>query len=113
MAALMPCLDCGALSDKNRCPQHRRVKERLRNRRRAPKRVGRYGAAHQQLRKAWEPRVLAGEVHCRRGEGCLRYPDTKVRAGDKWHLGHPDALCEAPTAPEHKRCNEHYAGVLS
>jgi hypothetical protein len=30
--ALKVCLDCGALSDQSRCPQHRRTREQERNR---------------------------------------------------------------------------------
>lgn len=30
MARTKPCLDCGALSDQSRCPDHRRARERAR-----------------------------------------------------------------------------------
>lgn len=67
--------------------------------------AGRYDAEHQAARAEWAPYVAAGEVHCRRGEKCLRYPNTLIEPGKPWHLGHPDAECDAPRAPEHMRCN--------
>lgn len=113
MPALKPCLDCGTLSDQARCMKHRAVREAARNVRRAPKRAGRYGEAHQAERAWWATRLAAGDViMCRRGEDCLM-ADHRVYPAQPWHLGHPDELCEAPRAPEHRRCNTHYAGVLS
>lgn len=86
------------------CPKHPPA-----NRRRPS---GRYPGSHQGQRAEWVPKVEAGEVHCRRGAKCLRYPDTLIIPGTDWHLGHPDAECDAPTAPEHMRCNTSAPGRL-
>lgn len=112
MTRLKPCLDCGDLSRGTRCPKHASEAERRRTDSRTP-RGDRYAAAHQRLRAAWVPEVRTGRVECRRGEQCLRFPDTLIRPGEPWHLGHPDAECPAPIAPEHARCNDSAAGRLS
>lgn len=111
--ALKPCLVCGALSQGPRCPTHASELEAARNARRAPNRVGRYGAAHRAAREAWAPDVAAGLVRCRRGRACKRWPATLIQPNEEWHLGHPDEECSAPLAPEHAVCNTSAAGRLS
>lgn len=73
---------------------------------------GRYPASHHKEREAWKPAIAAGQVHCRRGEKCRRYPNTLIVPGKPWHLGHPDEECDAPTAPEHAACNTSAPGRL-
>lgn len=82
------------------------------NRRQASRHERGYGSEHDAERAAWVPKVDAGGVHCRRGEKCLRYPNTLIVPGKPWHLGHPDAECSTPTAPEHPRCNTSAPGRL-
>ncbi len=107
---LRPCLECGALSEQSRCPEHRAAQERAREARR-PGRRKKYDRDFRALRKWWEPRVAAGGVRCRRaGDGCLLEPDTMIEPGTPWQLGHPDTFCSRETHPEHERCNEHYGG---
>lgn len=84
------------------CPDHRPKKRPS----------GRYSKAHGRDRDAWAPIVATGTVACRRGEQCLRFPETLIPAGAPWDLGHPDAECPAPTAPEHMRCNRAAPGRL-
>lgn len=84
---------CPNLQSENRCPQHRRTTTQRG-----------YGAKHQRERKQWEPLVEAGLIDCRRGAQCLE-PDVRIKPGEPWELGHPDAACAAPKAPEHRRCN--------
>lgn len=55
-------------------------------------------------RAAWAPAVARGVVDCRRGTTC-RAPQLRILPGEPWDLGHPDAVCPAPTAPEHEACN--------
>ena len=106
------CLGCGRMTTAgSRCPSCSQGQERTRSRRRAPFRLGRYGRAHQTERASWEPVVAQGQVECRRGQRCLRWPgDIRIKAGEEWHLGHPDSECAEPTAPEHALCNTNAAG---
>lgn len=57
-----------------------------------------YGAAHQALRKQWQPQVEAGEVRCWR---C----GNTIIPGTPWHLGHDDQDRHLYRGPEHKKCN--------
>lgn len=57
-----------------------------------------YGRDHIRERRTWEPKVAAGGVACRRCE-------EPIEPGEAWDLGHPDAHCAKPKAPEHERCN--------
>lgn len=109
MPVMKPCTVCGAPSAEARCSAHRRQQTQAREARRAPKRKG-YVARHKALRKTWEPRVKQGGVHCRRGRDCLLWPATEILPDQAWHVGEPDAECDAPTAPEHERCNTSAAG---
>ena len=94
--ALKPCIECGRHSDQPRCPDHRRASTTARS----------YGWTHQQEREAWKPAVEAGEVTCRRAPwGQCVAPSPTIGPGEDWHLGHPDAACPAPKAPEHVVCN--------
>lgn len=86
------------------CPTHRREQQRRPS--------GRYPAQHQADRRKWSPLVSAGRVTCRRGEACRFYPDNLIHCGQRWDLGHPDAECPAPTAPEHEKCNRSAPGRL-
>ena len=64
----------------------------------------RYPTEHDAERAAWAPVVARGIVACRRGDACLM-PELLIQPGQAWDLGHPDAACRAPKAPEHRRCN--------
>lgn len=66
--------------------------------------AGAHSTEHRAERAAWAPLVAAGTVACRRGDQCLE-PELLIRPGEPWDLGHPDAVCDRPTAPEHRRCN--------
>lgn len=93
---IRPCVECGTHSPRPRCPEHRRGTTAERG----------YGARHQAERAAWEPIVAAGGVQCRRTPfGLCVAPSPVIEPGEPWHLGHPDAACPAPTAPEHVACN--------
>lgn len=58
-------------------------------------------AEHRAERARWVPLVAAGTVRCRRGAACRVAPYALIRPDELWHLGHPDVVCPAPTAPEH------------
>jgi hypothetical protein len=98
---LHTCTVCGALSDENRCDQHR-ADERPSTAERG------YGRAHQRLRKTWEPKVAAGGVRCARGADC-RYAEDGlggvIHPGAEWDLGHDDHDRNRYTGPEHSACN--------
>lgn len=63
-----------------------------------------YDSAHDRERAQWRPRVDAGLVDCRR---C----DQPIEPGRPWDLGHPDADCPKPKAPEHATCNRKVGGA--
>lgn len=90
---------CAALVDKGRCTTHRRERDKARG---TSSERG-YDYAHQQDRAAWAPLVATGRVQCRRAPHLLD-PD------DPWDLGHPDADCPKPKAPECIPCNRATAG---
>ena len=93
---LRPCIVCGKHSDQTRCPAHRRGSRQQRG----------YDANHDAERAAWTPHVEAGLVTCRRVSWGLCVADNPViQPGEAWDLGHPDAQCPTPRAPEHRRCN--------
>src|SRR5215475_4404696 len=57
-----------------------------------------YGRRHQQVRRRFEPIVLAGGVRCARcGE--------PIRPGEPWDLGHVDGDRSRYSGPEHRACN--------
>lgn len=60
-------------------------------------------------RARFAPLVAAGLATCRRGAACRkrdsRGGDTRIRPGEPWDVGHPDAVCDAPLGPEHEGCN--------
>lgn len=90
----MPCLDCGTPGHRRRCPTCARGIDRARGTTAARG----YDSEHQRERNRWRPLVEAGGVTCRRGDGL-------IQPGEPWDLGHPDADCPAPRAPEHRHCN--------
>lgn len=93
---LRPCIECGTISDQTRCPAHRRGTTTQRG----------YDAQHKAERATWVPIVAAGGVTCRRAPyGLCVAPEPVIRPDEAWHLGHPDAACPAPKAPEHQGCN--------
>ena len=98
--ALRPCLDCGALSNQNRCLEHRRAREAARG---TTAERG-YGSQHQAERQRWLPLVKAGRVNCWRcGE--------RIEPGDEFDLGHDDYDRRITRGPEHaRRCNRAAAG---
>lgn len=99
--ALRVCSEsgCPELVDKGKCPEHRATHERRRG---TPQQRG-YGAAHQQLRRSWAPKVALGIVDCWRcGE--------RITALEPWHLGHDDHDRSKYRGPEHVACNTATAG---
>ena len=95
---------CPAVAtQRGHCTDHAREADRKRGTRQQRG----YDAAHEQLRRAFAPKVKAGHVKCRRCRELIA-PD------EPWDLGHPDAECPRPTAPEHRdRCNRAAAGRSS
>lgn len=63
-----------------------------------------YQRDHDLEREAWAPVVATGTVECRRGDRCLK-DELLISPDEPWDLGHPDAYCDAPKGPEHRRCN--------
>ena len=113
MPTLKPCLDCGDLSLRARCPRHAGAAEKRRTDNRTP-RGDRYGAAFKAERAKWVPLVESGRVTCRRAAVGLCIASTPlILPGSPWHLGHPDEECDLPMAPEHRKCNDSAAGRLS
>ena len=82
-----PVVDCPNLVKSGRCERHRQTTGQRG-----------YGVQHQRDRERWAPIVAQGKTPCRR---CRR----TIEAGAPWDLGHPDADCDYPTAPEHRACN--------
>lgn len=106
--ATRPCLGyrdrhCGRLvRDGNRCRECAQLYEQ--GRRPVPSARARgYDAAHERERERWKPMVATGLMGCRRCEQVIP-PDAP------WDLGHPDAECPKPKAPEHAACNRAAAG---
>lgn len=65
---------------------------------------------YRKAKEDWRPRVATGTVKCRRaGYDCLM-DDPFIGADDEWDLGHPDATCPLPMAPEHSTCNRTAGG---
>lgn len=89
-----PCLDCGTLTTKTRCPAH----ESQRNRQRGSSTARGYDREHERLREAWRPEVEAGLVDCWR---CGQH----INGRDQWHLGHDDNDRSVYRGPEHVDCN--------
>ena len=103
---LRPCLGCGKPGPKSRCSSCRSAVNRARDATRGSSTERGYGADHQAERREWVPIVATGTVQCRRAPFGLCVADAPTIApGDEWHLGHPDAACPAPKAPEHALCN--------
>ncbi len=91
-----PCTVCGKHTSGSRCPAHQRATTAARG----------YGASHQRERADWDLVVRAGGVICRRASfGLCVAPVPEIAADEDWQLGHPDAQCSAPKAPEHVVCN--------
>lgn len=90
------CLDCRRLIDasQSRCPTCQGTRDATRG---TTTQRG-YDAQHQTERAQWKPYVDEGGIACRR---CGQ----PIKPGTSWDLGHPDAECPAPKAPEHARCN--------
>ena len=92
--AKRPCLDCGMLSAKARCPRC----ESQRNRERGSSTARGYDRQHEQRREQWRPEVEAGLVDCWR---CKQ----RIEAGEPWHLGHDDHDRSIYRGPECVDCN--------
>jgi hypothetical protein len=105
---LRPCLGCGRPGPGSRCATCRSAKNSERDAQRGTTTERGYGAQHKAERAAWEPKVATGTVTCRRAPFglCVDEDGPLIRVGAKWQLGHPDASCTAPKAPEHLVCNE-------
>lgn len=93
---------CPALTRSTRCHEHERAKDKTRG---TSTERG-YHYAHQQQRATWAPLVATGTVPCRRGNHLLN-------PNEPWDLGHPDAHCPKPLAPECIPCNRATAGRIS
>lgn len=98
LMARRPCLDCGHLATKTRCPSCTRQTYRHRDQQRPSTADRGYGSAHQALRLQWKPRVEAGEVDCAR---CHQ----RIHPGTPWDLGHDDHDRTQYRGPEHVDCN--------
>lgn len=88
--SLRACTEPGCealLRTSGRCPRHTKTKGQRG-----------YTWAHEQERAAWVPLVATGRVPCRRCQAL-------ILTGTPWDLGHPDADCDRPKAPEHRACN--------
>lgn len=103
---LRPCLDCGTLVNGTRCASCKSRKNRARDQARGSSTARGYDRAHETERLAWVPLIATGTVRCRRApSGQCVAPSPLIRPDEAWHLGHPDAACPAPKAPEHVICN--------
>lgn len=93
------------------CADHPRHRREVRTKSEVKRRAVVYGQEHRDERARWVPVVATGTVPCRRaGNGTCIVVDgggsPLIDADDTtWQLGHPDAECRAPRAPEHRRCN--------
>lgn len=85
---------CPELQPEAHCLEHRRGKEQARGTRQQRG----YDVEHDRERARWAPKVNTGTVPCRR---CREL----IPANTPWDLGHPDADCPRPRAPEHQACN--------
>lgn len=63
-----------------------------------------YGPAHRNLRRAWKPRVAAGDV------ACARCGDP-IDPDEPWDLGHDDDAPGEYNGPEHRDCNRSAGGT--
>jgi hypothetical protein len=88
-----PCLDCGAVSTRTRCPACASLRSRARDARRGTSTERGYDGDHRRLRRQWAPLVDAGLVDCAR---CGR----PISPGTPWDLGH-DVDRSVHSGPEH------------
>lgn len=93
-----PCIVCGRLTTKTRCPEHESQRNRARDQQRGSSTARGYDRQHEQLRAAWRPEVEAGLVNCWR---CNRH----IEPWMPWHLGHDDHDRTLYRGPEHVDCN--------
>ena len=89
-------------TQRGKCDEHARTADRERGTRGQRG----YGAAHDQLRAWWAPRVAQGTVACSR---CSQ----PIRAGSAWHLDHDDGDRTQYRGPSHANCNLSAAGRRS
>ena len=82
-----PVVGCPTLVRSGKCDEHRQSTAQRG-----------YGLEHQREREQWAPIVAQGKTPCRRCREVIK-PD------EPWDLGHPDADCDYPKAPEHRRHN--------
>lgn len=94
------CLEpgCPALTERARCVEHERAKDRARGTAAARG----YGADHRNERGRWAPLVATGNVKCWR---CGEY----IPAG-LFDLGHDDQDRSKYRGPEHVSCNRATSG---
>lgn len=96
-----PCLDCGALSAKARCPDHTRAGWRKRQLMRPTTPQAGYDSEHQRRRKAFADQIEQdGGVLCWRPQ--CKQP---ILPGMAWDLGHDDDDRSIVRGPEHRSCN--------
>jgi len=65
-----------------------------------------YGSTHQKRRKAWAPKVDAGQVACGH---CGRI----IVPGTPWDLSHPGDDKNLSPIPWHAKCNRSYAMTVT
>lgn len=89
---------------------------RFRHTRKPNHHPNRYGRAHQQERKRWEPIVAAGQATCQQGlpgngsSGRCLYRTRWIQPGTPWALGHNDTGTTT-IGPVHARCNQREAAT--
>ena len=95
------CLEpgCPTLTDRTRCVEHERGKDRARGTRQERG----YGAEHVKLRAHYQRRMNAGESFT-----CWRCPNTIDP--NLWHLGHGDHDRSVYRGPECVPCNTATSG---
>lgn len=89
---------CPELSDKPRCPAHRRQAEQARGTRQQRG----YDRRHERHRAAWAPKVATGTVQCAR---CGK----TINPGQAWHDDHTDDR-SGYLGPSHANCNDSAGG---
>lgn len=90
---------CPTLTDRTRCAEHTKARDRARGTRQARG----YGAAHDRLRAAWARKVATGRVDCAR---CHK----RISPLEEWHLDHTDDRT-GYLGPSHAACNTGHAPI--
>jgi hypothetical protein len=102
---LLPCIDCGELTNSTRCKDCQRGVYREQDLNRPRRQHRGYDAAHEALRKQWAHRISIVPIPCVRcGEA--------ITTEDKWHLDHTDDRTDY-LGPSHAACNIRAASLNS